>query len=131
MRCALIPALPPRAGLVDASRHERLHGRAHALALADDLEECGCIPTVDTERIEGARHRLEIVDCAANSLEHGFLRAIGFTGEVEGSAVSIRTYVRHCQEVRGEIHEPPAASEGRRLGAALLDLAVVRVGPPS
>jgi hypothetical protein len=44
-----MPALAPHPGLVDASRHQRLHGRAYPLALAGEFEERGRIPAFDAQ----------------------------------------------------------------------------------
>jgi hypothetical protein len=71
---AAMPTVAPHVRLLNSARQQRLHRAAHALALADDLEELSRVPTVDTDRIEVARHRLQGIDSAANLLEHASSR---------------------------------------------------------
>jgi hypothetical protein len=100
VRGAPMTALAPHPGLVNASRHQRFHGRAHALAFADDFEERSSILAVDAQRVEIARRRLQSVDCVANSLEHDILRMTQPPGKSREVLRSIRTYVRSVKRER-------------------------------
>jgi hypothetical protein len=70
-----VPVLAPHSGLVDTTRHQRLHGSADTLAFADEFEERCRIRAADACRIESARRRFQSINSAANSLEHASSRA--------------------------------------------------------